>query len=222
MTRPSRWRAGTLAVAGKIPVNDVGTKVIPGPSQGHHPAGDRPATPTRGYESGSDGHSRHPASARHPCHPRPPPGARQREPHALAAPVSRRAALRRQGRLRRRCASAARPCDPGRRPRDLAAIKGHGASPARPRTTRSNHTEPSDNRMNQAQEQQELDGPLQMRSFTQAAASSSRYSRNRGLMRRIWKMIMVTCEADALDADLPNSLRCWNVSPPAYGGVPWG
>jgi hypothetical protein len=83
----------------------------------------------------------------------------------LAAPVSRRAALRRQGRLRRRCASAARPCDPGRRPRDLAAIKGHEASPARPRTTCTNHTEPSDNRMNQAQEQQGLDGPLQMRSF---------------------------------------------------------
>ena len=74
MTRPSRWRAGTLAVAGTIPVNDVGTKVIPGSSQGHHPAGDRPAVPTRGYESGSDGSSRHPASARHPCLPRPPPG----------------------------------------------------------------------------------------------------------------------------------------------------
>ncbi len=74
MTRPSRWRAGTLAVAGTIPVNDVGTKVIPGSSQGHHPAGDRPAVPTRGYESGSDGRSRHPASARHPCRPRPPPG----------------------------------------------------------------------------------------------------------------------------------------------------
>jgi len=39
------------------------------------------------------------------------PRARQsRQPHALAARLSRRAAARRQGRLRRRCASAARPC----------------------------------------------------------------------------------------------------------------
>ena len=38
----------------------------------------------------------------------------------------------------------------------------------------------------------------------------------------LWKMVMVTCEADARTDDLPNSLRCRNVSPPAYGGVPWG
>jgi len=48
------------------------------------------------------------ATLTRPARPRagPPP----RAPHALAARLSRRAAPRRQGRLRRRCASAARPC----------------------------------------------------------------------------------------------------------------
>jgi len=52
----------------------MGAEAIPGESQGHHPAGHRPAIPTRAYESGSDGYRRHAAPARHPYPPRPPPG----------------------------------------------------------------------------------------------------------------------------------------------------
>ncbi len=95
MTRPSRSRAGTLAVAGTIPVNDVGTKVIPGSSQGHHPAEDRPAVPTRGYESGSDGSSRHPpryATPARPARPRPEQPARNPTPGLDAAMGERRRA----------------------------------------------------------------------------------------------------------------------------------
>ena len=60
--------------------------------------------------------------------PRPPPGQAIPGPRALAAPSSRADGTRRQGRLRRRCASAARPCDPGHPPRDLAAIKATGSA----------------------------------------------------------------------------------------------
>ena len=89
MTPPSRWRTGTLAVAGTIPVRSVNAAATLVRSEGHHPAGYRPAVPTRAYESGSDGGSRHAVPVRHPCpKPRPPPGAKaSRNPHALAAPI---------------------------------------------------------------------------------------------------------------------------------------
>jgi hypothetical protein len=74
MTPPSRWRTGTLAVAGTIPVRSVTASATLVRSKGHHPAGYRPAIPTRAYESGSDGDSRHAVPVRHPCLPRPPPG----------------------------------------------------------------------------------------------------------------------------------------------------
>ena len=70
--RTSRWPAGTLAAAGTIPartMNAYATLVI---SQGHHPANNRSAIPTRVYESGS-GHGHDAAPAGHPHPPRPPP-----------------------------------------------------------------------------------------------------------------------------------------------------
>jgi len=170
MTSLSRWRAGTLAAAGTIPVRPMGADAIPGKSQGHHPAGDRPADPTRAYESGSDGHRRHAAPARHPYPPRPPPGRATRNPHALAAdcPGGRHSGLKGA------CGVAARalraPVTPGAA-RVIWQRSRPWASPARSRTTCANHAESSDKRINQAQEQQELDGPLQMRSLWQMVES---------------------------------------------------
>src|SRR5690348_14198537 len=68
--------------------------------------------------------------ARHAPPPRParPPDTRPGT-HAPRRPIIPAAGARRQGRLRRRCASAARPCDTGHRPRDPAAITAMG--PAR-------------------------------------------------------------------------------------------
>ena len=82
-------------MAGTIPRNGVSIKVIPGSSEGYHPAGDRPAVPTRGYESGSNGSSRHPPRHATPSG-RPPRGAGNGNPYP-GCPVSRRAAPRRQG-----------------------------------------------------------------------------------------------------------------------------
>ena len=90
MTPPSRWRTGTLAVAGTIPVRSVNAAATLVRSEGHHPAGYRPAVPTRAYESGSDGGSRHAVPVRHPCpKPRPPPRAEVTPgiPMPLAAPI---------------------------------------------------------------------------------------------------------------------------------------
>ena len=70
--RTDRWRAGTLAAAGTIPVIAMSAHAILAGSEGHHPASCRPAIPIRVYESGSGG-SRHAAPARHPHPPRPPP-----------------------------------------------------------------------------------------------------------------------------------------------------
>ena len=64
---------GTLAAAGTIPARSVNAPATPVRSEGHHPAGTRPAIPTRVYESGSDGGSRHAAPVRHPHPPRPRP-----------------------------------------------------------------------------------------------------------------------------------------------------
>src|SRR5271165_1673731 len=148
MTPPSRWRTGTLAVAGTIPVRSVNAAATLVRSEGHHPAGYRPAVPTRVYESGSDGGSRHAVPVRHPCpKPRPPPQGKGRPESPCPWPRPSSAhRTRRQGRLRRRCASAPRPCDPGRRLARSGSYPGHEARPARPRTL----TETTTNRSNQA------------------------------------------------------------------------
>src|SRR5258707_14320054 len=70
--RISRWRTGTLAAAGTIPVRPVNASATLVRSEGHHPAKRRPAIPTRVYESGSGG-SRHAPPVRHPPPPPPPP-----------------------------------------------------------------------------------------------------------------------------------------------------
>ena len=132
-----------------------------GISQGHHPANNRSAIPTRAYESGS-GHGHDAAPAGHPHPPRPPPRpGNPREPHALPGRLSRRAAARHQGRLRRRCASAARPRTPGTHPRDLAAIKAMGPARHAPAPEKK-PGEPSDHGTSQAHQQQKLDRPLHM------------------------------------------------------------
>src|SRR5258708_40285857 len=69
--RISRWRTGTLAAAGTIPVRSVNAPATLVRSEGHHPAKRRPAIPTRVYESGSGG-SR-PAPPAPPPPPPPPP-----------------------------------------------------------------------------------------------------------------------------------------------------
>ena len=63
-------------------------------------------------------------------------------------PIIPAVGTQRQGRLRRRCA----PCDPGHRPRDLAAITAMG----RAGTPRTRHATKPD-------QQQKLDRPLHMR-----------------------------------------------------------
>ncbi len=112
--RPSRWHAGTLAAAGTIPVTAVNAARRPScRSEGHHPANDRPAIPTRAYESGS-GHGHDAAPACHPHPPRPPPHPAVTWWVPGAEPAG--PPLRRQGRsLRsRRCATGLRPAlDPG-------------------------------------------------------------------------------------------------------------
>jgi hypothetical protein len=73
MAFPSRWPAGTLAAAGTNPERTMNASATLGISQGHHPANNRSAIPTRAYESGSGhGHDAAPAGHLHP--PRPPPG----------------------------------------------------------------------------------------------------------------------------------------------------
>ena len=165
MTSPSRWRAGTLAAAGTTPGRSMGAEAIPGKSQGHHPAGHRPAIPTRAYESGSDGHRRHAAPARHPYPPRPPPGqASPREPRTLAARSSRRPAPGVKG----ACGVAARalraPVTPGAA-REIWQRSRPWGQPGMPPHLHTGSAKSSDNRINQAQEQQEVDGPLHMRSL---------------------------------------------------------
>ena len=149
MTPPSRWRTGTLAVAGTIPVRSVNAAATLVRSQGHHPAGYRPAVPTRACGSGSDGGSRHAVPVRHPCpKPRPPPRAKGKpgtpRPPGRAHHRARR--TRRQGRLRRRCASAPRPLTRAACSRDLAAIQDmrpdrHAPAPPPepPRTGQTRH-----------------------------------------------------------------------------------
>ena len=71
---------------------------------------------------------------------------------------------RRQGRLRRRCASAPRPYDPGRRLARSGSYPGHEARPARPRTlteTTTNQVKPGHG---PGAEPAKLDRPLHMRS----------------------------------------------------------
>src|SRR5207247_8985730 len=70
----SRWRTGTLAAAGTIPVTAVTAPATLVRSKGHHPAKHRPAIPARAYERGSGG-SRHPPPVRHPHLALPPPAA---------------------------------------------------------------------------------------------------------------------------------------------------
>src|SRR5215467_8415646 len=125
----SRWRTGTLAAAGTIPVTAVTAPATLVRSKGHHPAKHRPAIPTRAYESGSGG-SRHAAPVRHLHPPRPPPATAHPAGPALTARLSAPGNPR-QGRLRRRCASAPRPYDPARRSHDLAAIRAW-AQPSTP------------------------------------------------------------------------------------------
>ena len=70
--RHSRWPAGTLAAAGTIPARTMSSYATLVISQGHHPANQRSAFPTRAYESGS-GYGHDAAPAGHPHPPRPPP-----------------------------------------------------------------------------------------------------------------------------------------------------
>jgi len=99
-----------------------------------------------------------------------------------------------QGRLRRRCASAARPCDPGLRARDLAAITATGQTGTPPHP-HGNQARPSDNDTNQAQEQQKLDGPLHMGSWPFGVAL--RREAPNHLMLRWLKTVVVSDEEKA-------------------------
>jgi len=165
MTPPSRWRTGTLAVAGTIPVRSVNAAATLVRSEGHHPAGYRPAVPTRAYESGSDGGSRHAVPVRRPCpKPRPPPGAKA----SRESPCPGRAHHRLTGPgVKGACGVAARalraPMTPAAGSRDRAAIQdmrpdrhAPAPSPEPPRTGQTRH--------GPGAELQKLDRPLHMRS----------------------------------------------------------
>src|SRR6266702_3943974 len=164
--RPSRWRTGTLAAAGTIPVRSVNAPATLVRSEGHHPAHRRPAIPTRVYESGSGG-SRHAAPVRHPPPPPPPPRAWGTTPRPLPLPAitgSREPASRAPAAsLPERSA----PLDPAPRSHGLAAIRAW----ARANTPRHPHTKPGHITPDQdktkestTQELQRLDKPLHMRS----------------------------------------------------------
>ncbi len=130
--RPSRWHAGTLAAAGTIPVTAVNAARRPScRSEGHHPANDRPAIPTRAYESGS-GHGHDAAPACHPHPPRPPPHPAVTWWVPGAEPAG--PPLRRQGRsLRsRRCRDRAAPGPGPRRPLRPLPGSNHGAGHSLP------------------------------------------------------------------------------------------
>ena len=108
----SRWRTGTLAAAGTIPVTAVTAPATLVRSKGYHPAKRRPAIPARVYESGSGG-SRHAAPVRHPCLPRPPPAtALSGKPAPRPQPLH----MSRERRLRPRCRTRGRV-----RPRGLGS-----------------------------------------------------------------------------------------------------
>ena len=133
---PSRWRTGTLAAAGTIPVTAVTAPATLVRSKGHHPAKHRPAIPTRVYESGSGG-SRHAAPVRHPHPPRPPP-----PPAAHPARPSLTADYRLSAaRVKGACGVAARALRaPMTRPtaRTARQLSGHGRRPARPQHPAAN------------------------------------------------------------------------------------
>src|SRR6266487_3284354 len=156
----SRWRTGTLAAAGTIPVTAVNAYATLARSKGHHPAKRRPAIPTRGYDSGSGG-SRHAAPVHHPHPSRPPPATAQpgtptpgRRLSRSRRPASRAPAAS----LRERSA----PHDPGHRSPGTAAIRawaqpGTPSAPAQPPGHTPSNTHKTDS--NQAQDLQRLDTP---------------------------------------------------------------
>ena len=108
--------------------------------------------------------SRYATPARSPA-PRPRGRGKPESPCPWPRPSSAHR-TRRQGRLRRRCASAPRPYDPGRRLARSGSYPGHEARPARPRTLTETTTNRSNPGTDQAQNLQKLDRPLHMRSET--------------------------------------------------------
>jgi DNA invertase Pin-like site-specific DNA recombinase len=66
----------------------------------------------------------------------------------------------------------------------LDAAWARGRTGGRKPKLNSRQTEPSDNRINQAQEQQELDRPLQMRSFSPDRAGCECY-----LNQMLWRIV---------------------------------
>jgi hypothetical protein len=138
--RRNRWPAGTLAAAGTIPARTMNAYATLVFSQGHHPANHRSAIPTRVYESGS-GHGHDAAPAGHPHPPRPPPEPGHPGSRALAA-HHRLPAAPRQGRLRRRPASAPRTLTRATARTTHGSYPGHGIRQARPTFPASRTTQP--------------------------------------------------------------------------------
>src|SRR6266567_2660108 len=157
--RSSRWPAGTLAAAGTIPARTMSVNTTLVISQGHHPANNRSAIPTRAYESGS-GHGHDAAPAGHPHPPRSPP-APSITPVSPGGRHHRGPAGPPQGRLSASAPpSAPRPLTRTSRPRAPAPIRGSAhACPDNPPRYRIKNPP---NVTSHAQELQSLDEPLHM------------------------------------------------------------
>lgn len=143
----------------------MGAEAIPGKSQGHHPAGHRPANPTRAYESGSDGYRRHAAPARHPCPPRSPPG-KANPGNPMPSPPDCPGG--RNPGVKGACGVATRALRAPVTARTVRVIWQRSrpwGQTGTPCTRHLNQARPSHNTTNQAQKQQKLDGPLHMRSL---------------------------------------------------------
>ena len=125
-----------------------------------------------------------------------PPATEHRTPHAQDARSSARR-TRRQGRLRRRCASAPRPWTPAAGSRDLAAIPGHRARPARPHSAGQNHRKPLNQARTRHRKCKPLTGPLHMSRWV-LAARGSRETWAAGPLRvvtgrRCWRQVCCRC-----------------------------
>jgi hypothetical protein len=179
--RSSRWPAGTLAAAGTIPARTMNANATLGFSQGHHPASNRSAIPTRAYESGS-GHGHDAAPAGHPTPARSPPGRRRdgrrrtrisagdTTPRMSAGPGLSTAPGFDKGTL---AGALTGQCGQAQEPRPAAASlraptpcqiplpPAPGATPCPQRSGRA-MDKPTHPLPNQARSLQDLDGPLHM------------------------------------------------------------
>jgi hypothetical protein len=160
--RTSRWPAGTLAAAGTIPARTMSAYQMLAISQGHHPANQRSAIPTRAYESGS-GHGHDAAPAGHPHPPRPPPPGHPLRPMP-APPIIEHPPARLKGAcgVARKLRERSAPLDPGQPGARIRRLSGHEHTPACPELPQQTAPKTTQITETPAHHLQKLDEPLHM------------------------------------------------------------